>query len=188
MSPGGKISADFENFALISGEGPVVSLLVNLVQGVIGILVPLELQDIDVFVCLDERVNAAVGGVPLHFDLLAHQLEHHIHRVLEIELVVAHDLVVHVGEECAEPSHQHLDGSATDVLDEFINREAGLALYDRSKILAQGIQETILDLFVGIYQRISINAAVVVLNGQIAGLVEEGNDIGADGIDPRKVE
>ena len=80
---GGEGGANLENFSAIGPEGPVVSFLLNLVQGILGVLVPLEFQDIDKLVGLDECVYPAVGGMALHLHLLSHELEHYIQGVLD---------------------------------------------------------------------------------------------------------
>ncbi|MBR0300058.1 MAG: group II intron reverse transcriptase domain-containing protein [Bacteroidales bacterium] len=41
---------------------------------------------------MDKYVYATVGGVPFHVYLLAHQLEHHIHRILEVHLRLTLDI------------------------------------------------------------------------------------------------
>lgn len=188
MGLGGEVGPDPEDLPAVGEEGPVVAFLVDLVQGVVGILVTLELQDIDEFVCLDEGVDASVGGVALDLYLLAHQLEHHVHRVLEVELVIAHDLVVHVGEERREAAHQHLHVAGLDVFDELVDGQAGFAADDRGVIVAEGVQEAVFHFFVGIHQRVAVDGRIVIPDGQVAGLEQEGDDIGLAGVDSRKVE
>ena len=182
MGLGGEVGADPEKFAVVSSEGPVIALLVDLVQGVVGILVAFELQDIDELVGLDEGVDAAVGGVAFDLHLLPHQLEHHIHRVLEVEFVVAHELVVHVGEEGREAAHQHIDVAGLDVPYEFVDGQLATVPVDWRVELAQGLHETVFHFPVGVVEVVKAKACVKAFDGQIPALVQQGDDIRTAGI------
>lgn len=184
----GEVGPDPEDLSAVGEEGPVVAFFVDLVQRVVGVFVALELQDIDEAVGLDEGVDAPVGGVALHLHLLADHPEHHVHSVLEVELVIAHNLVVHIGEEGREAAHQHFGVAGMDVFDKFIDRQAGFAADDRGVVIAEGIQKTVFHFFVGIHQRIAVDGLVITPDGQVAGLEQEGDDIGLASVDTGKVE
>ena len=56
-------------------------------------------------------------------DIESHHLEHHRHRVLEVEFEVSLDFVIVSGEKCGEAGHKGIDVAAFDVIDKTINRE-----------------------------------------------------------------
>ena len=64
--------AEHRNLASVCQKWPVIAFFVYLVEGVIWILVSFQFNDIYVFICLDEYVDAAIGRVALDLNLLAH--------------------------------------------------------------------------------------------------------------------
>ena len=68
----GEVRAYLEDLASVCQKWPVIAFFVYLVEDVIWILVSFQFNDIYVFICLDEYVDAAIGRVTLDLNLLAH--------------------------------------------------------------------------------------------------------------------
>ena len=120
---GGEVDAEFDDLLAGGEERLVVAFFLYLLEGDFRRLVALELDDIDIFVGVENDVYAAARCVILGLDIESHHLEHHRHRVLEVEFEVSLDFVVVAGEEGCEAGHEGIYVAAFDVIDKTINRE-----------------------------------------------------------------
>ena len=136
MGLGGEVDAEFDDLLAGGEERLVVALFLYLLESDFRRLVTLELDDIDIFVGVENDVYAAARCVVLSLDIESHHLEHHRHRVLEVKFEVALDFVVIAGKECGETCHKGIDVAAFDVIDKAINREL-IANKGRSVELAE---------------------------------------------------
>lgn len=50
------------------------------------------------------------------------------------------------------------------------------------EILAQGFYEAVFHFFVGVHQGVTVNGLLIVLNGEVTGLVQERDGVGPQGI------
>ena len=88
-----EVHADFEQLAGVFGKRCGVSLFVYLPQRIRGTPVQLDFYHVDIIGGLDQQVDtAAVCGV-LNLHVKAEHLEQDVHRILEIDLHLAHHLV-----------------------------------------------------------------------------------------------
>lgn len=113
----GEVDTYFIDGAPVVLKGLGVLLVFNLLKSLVRRFVELEFKDVNVLGCLDEHVDAPVGGVVLHLSVKTNHLENDPEGILEIEFCIACYLVVAASEERVEPLHELLNPPGTDVLD-----------------------------------------------------------------------
>ena len=103
-----EVYTDLHDLAAVSDKRFGVTLVFNLLQGNVRILIVFELEDIDVVLCFHDHVDATVGNGSFHLGVEAEQLRDDVKRILELQFGVAYDLVVRVGEEHLHALHKLL--------------------------------------------------------------------------------
>ncbi len=170
---GGEVHTDSEHSSRVVGERAGVAFLFDLREGFVRGGVGLDLDDVDVVLGLDEDVDAAVGGRALCLDIFPHQLDDDVHRVLEVFLAVALDLVVCPGEEGVQTGHEALWVAGFDIhRHEGYEGVGGVAL-DRGVVSQQEVKEAVLHLHVRESERVKVEAWVEAFDGEVAALVKE---------------
>ena len=170
---GGEVDADLEEPAAVTSERPCIAFRFNLPQSLLRALVHFQLQDIDVLRCLHHDVHTTVAGVALHIHVETHQAEEHIERVLEINLQIAHHLIVAVGEEILQAAHEALSIAIADIFHKPGNGERTFFLNLGSVERIEVFDKALLHLTVGESQLIFVKFRVVALQREVSTLVEQ---------------
>ena len=163
--------ADFEDLAFVVSKPAGIGLFLNLLKGGLGGIVYLDLNDVDILPGLEQDVNPAIGGSLLHFYILSHELQNDVHRILEILLRISLNLIAGLGKERLQLLHKALGVSASDITGHSGNKCIGRFSLNRSIEIQKVVQKTVLDFFVREADLIEFILFVVILDGQIAGLI-----------------
>ncbi len=101
-----KVQTHLEQLTRIGGKWLGIAFLLYLLQGDVGTLVDLQLEDVDVFFRLHQDVHSSIGGMAFHLYIKTKQGKEHIHRIVEIQLLVAHQGIVAISEEGLQTVHE----------------------------------------------------------------------------------
>ena len=164
--------------AAVHGVGDEVAFLVNLLQGGLGGVVQLELEDVDDVLRLHHGVRPSVRTAHFGVSELAHELEDDEEDNLVVPLVVlALQFVGVAGEEGAQAGEEGVDVAALQLLGEETDVELRFVLRHGGVEGGGKVEEAILHFVVGEAEGVHFEAVVVVLYRQIPALVDHRHGV-----------
>lgn len=169
-----EIHIDLVKLFVLRSEWQGVMLFVDLSQGFLSRALQFELHHVDIILCLYHEVAPSFRSVVFRLSVESQKLEGNEKYILVMPFQVACQFVRAVGKETLEAFHKgvypsllHIRHKMDDFESGIFGRQVGVAWEEKA-------YEAFFHLLVGESQGIAFETPVVILDGEIVALVEDG--------------